>query len=184
MPHTYRENGCLEFDDCILLQNCLTNGTLVCDMSDRVNSSAEAYMVTTTVQPIGAIARSVFIIERAKAQQYGSDNKVRYGDEIRVKSNSYICHKDLYLHSQPISPLAYARFSRNQEVCLHTEANFNTTWRIMPTPGNGYYNDEVKAGVPFFLEHCATQQNLSNDRIPYRNDFGNELEVSAKSAAT
>jgi hypothetical protein len=54
----------------------------------------------------------------------------------------------------------------------------------MPTPGNGYYNEEVIAGVPFFLEHCATQQNLSNDKITYRNDFGNELEVSAKSAAT
>lgn len=67
VPHTYRENGCIEFDDCILLQNCLTKGTLACDMSDRVNSSsAEAYMVTTTVQPIGAIARSVFIIERVK----------------------------------------------------------------------------------------------------------------------
>lgn len=34
------------------------------------------------------------------------------------------------------------------------------------------------------LEHCATTQCLSNDRIPYRNDFGNELEVSCMSAAT
>ena len=153
-------------------------------MSDRVNSSAEAYMVTTTLQPVGAIARSVYIIERAKPSGFATDKKVRYGDEIRIKSNSYICAKDLFLYSQPISPLAFARFSRNQEVCLHTEAGFNTTWRIMPTPGNGYYNEEVIAGVPFFLEHCATQQNLSNDKITYRNDFGNELEVSAKSAAT
>ena len=34
------------------------------------------------------------------------------------------------------------------------------------------------------LEHCATTQLLSNDRIPYRNDFGNEMEVSCMSAAT
>mmetsp|Transcript_27306 Transcript_27306/g.33958 ORF Transcript_27306/g.33958 Transcript_27306/m.33958 type:complete len:88 (+) Transcript_27306:373-636(+) len=34
------------------------------------------------------------------------------------------------------------------------------------------------------IEHCATTQLLSNDRIPYRNDFGNELEVSCMSAAT
>lgn len=65
-----------------------------------------------------------------------------------------------------------------------TEANYNTHWRILPTPGNGYYNEEVKAGVPIILEHCATQQYLSNDTIPYRNDFGNELEVSAKALAT
>lgn len=54
----------------------------------------------------------------------------------------------------------------------------------MPTPGNGYYNDVVKAGVPVILEHCSTQQYLSNDKIPYKNDFGNELEVSAKTLAT
>ena len=34
------------------------------------------------------------------------------------------------------------------------------------------------------LEHCATTQLLSNDRILYRNDFGNEMEVSCMSAAT
>jgi len=34
------------------------------------------------------------------------------------------------------------------------------------------------------FEHCATSQLLSNDQIPYRNDFGNELEVSCMSAAT
>ena len=54
----------------------------------------------------------------------------------------------------------------------------------MPTPGNGYYNDPVRADVPVIFEHCQTQQFLSNDHIPYRNDFGNELEVSAKALAT
>lgn len=34
------------------------------------------------------------------------------------------------------------------------------------------------------MEHCATSQNLSSDRINYRNDFGNEMEVSCMSAAT
>ena len=32
--------------------------------------------------------------------------------------------------------------------------------------------------------HNATNQCLSNDHIKYRNDFGNETEVSAHSAAT
>jgi hypothetical protein len=26
----------------------------------------------------------------------------------------------------------------------------------MPTPGNGFYGEEVKSGVPVVLEHCAT----------------------------
>jgi hypothetical protein len=183
VPHTYRADGTLEYGDSILLKNCLTNGTLVCNMADRVGSSDEAYMVNTRVGEVGAIARSVYIIQRAQRGVL-SDNKVRYGDEIRIKSNTYISGKELYLHSCPVSPLAYARFSRNQEVCLHINPNFNTVWRIMPTPGNGYYNDIVKAGVHVVLEHCGTSQNLSNDKIPYRNDFGDELEVSAKTMAT
>ena len=184
VPHTYREDGTLEYQDSLLLQNCLTDGILVCDMSDRVNGCDEAYMVTSTTQKLGAVARSVYSIERANAKSASMDPKVRYGDEVRIRANTYICGKDLYLHSCPISPLAYARFSRNQEVCLHTQKNYNTVWRILPSPGNGYYNEVVKAGVPVILEHCATVQNLSNDHIPYRNDFGNELEVSCKSHAT
>jgi len=99
-------------------------------------------------------------------------------------SNPHINNKDLFLHSVPITPLAYARFSRNQEVCLHVQPTYNTVWRIMPTPGNGYYNEPVRADVPLIFEHCQTQQYLSNDHITYRNDFGNELEVSAKALAT
>ena len=40
------------------------------------------------------------------------------------------------------------------------------------------------ASDSIMLEHCATTNFLSNDRIPYRNDFGNEMEVSCMSAAT
>lgn len=183
VPHTYREDGTLEYDDYVLLKSCQTDGTLVCNMADRVGSVDEAYMVNTRVGTVGPIARSVYIIQRAKGNNL-DDKKVRYGDEVRIKSNPFIADKDLFLHSCPISPLAYARFSRNQEVSLHSQPNFNTVWRILATPGNGYYNETVKAGVPIVLEHCATSQNLSTDKIPYRNDFGNEYEVSAKSNAT
>jgi hypothetical protein len=30
------------------------------------------------------------------------------------------------------------------------------------------------------VEHCATKEYLSNDEISYSNQFGQELEVSAK----
>ena len=125
-------------------------------MSDRVNSGVEAYMVTTTEKPVGAIARSVYIISRAANAARSIDNKVRYGDEVRIKSNPQIHSVPLYLHSCPISPLAYARFTRYQEVCLSTECNYNTVWRIMPTPGNGFYGEVVNSGVPVVLEHCGT----------------------------
>lgn len=34
------------------------------------------------------------------------------------------------------------------------------------------------------FEHCATSQMLSSDNIVYRNDFGQEFEVSCRGIAT
>ena len=189
MPHTFREDGTLKFGDAVMLKNCLTNGTLVCDMSDRITSNDEAYAVTTREGNVTACARSVVHLVRAQAAgpgQPASDDTIRYGDCVKIGSNGFICNKDLYLSSQPISPLAFARFSRNQEVCLLNGSGYNTVWKIWPaeiarTQGIG---SPVLAAQKIVLEHCATTQLLSNDRIPYRNDFGNEMEVSCMSAAT
>jgi hypothetical protein len=42
----------------------------------------------------------------------------------------------------------------------------------------------VYASDQIIFEHVATNQYLSNDKIAYRNDFGNEMEVSAMNVAT
>jgi hypothetical protein len=85
-----------------------------------------------------------------------------------------------------VSPLAFARFSRNQEVCLLNKVTYSTSWKIWPAVGlrNVKNGQPVIATDSVMFEHCATTQLLSNDRIPYRNDFGNEMEVSCMSAAT
>ena len=103
-----------------------------------------------------------------------------------MQANPYISNKPLYLHSQQVTPLCYARFSRNQEVCLHVKNIYNTVWKIIPAHGDRKerLGQPVSASEPIMLEHAATNQCLSNDRITYRNDFGNELEVSAMSQAT
>jgi hypothetical protein len=170
-----------------MLKNALTSGWLVFDMSDRITAHDEAYAVTTSVKAVGACARSiVYLMPGTASTNASTDDLIRYGQEIRIQSNEHICNKPLYLSSQPISPLAFARFSRNQEVCLHCKSNYNTVWKIWSTSGPR----KAKAGQPVLasdkvvLEHCATTQLLSNDRIAYRNDFGNELEVSCMSAAT
>ena len=170
-----------------MLKNVLTNGWLVFDMSDRITTHDEAYAVTTSDKPVGACARSVVHLMRGSANNTASnDDMIRYGMEVRIQSNQFICNKPLYLNSQPISPLAFARFSRNQEVCLHIKSTYNTIWKIWPISGAR----KDKAGQPVLaadkvvFEHCATSQLLSNERIPYRNDFGNEMEVSCKTAAS
>ena len=180
----------MHWGDSVMLKNIKTSGWLVCDMGDRITSHDEAYAVTTRGQATNACARSVFLLQRGSAApQAGAasqDDTITYGAEVRVVSNEHICNKPLYLSSQPISPLAFARFSRNQEVCLHCKENYNTVWKIWPVEGTR----KAKLGQPVLasdrvqLEHCATTQLLANDNIAYRNDFGNEMEVSAASAAT
>jgi Ca2+-binding EF-hand superfamily protein len=94
--------------------------------------------------------------------------------------------KPLYLQSLPLSPMVYARFSRNQEVSVASKKNHSTVWRIQPT--NGIREDKrgepVNAKDAVILEHVATSQYLSNDEIMYCNAFGKETEVSALNKAT
>ena len=65
-----------------------------------------------------------------------NDDMIRYGCEVRIQSNELICNKPLFLSSQPISPLAFARFSRNQEVSLLNKSTYNTVWKIWPVGAN------------------------------------------------
>jgi hypothetical protein len=124
----------LRYGDAVMLKNCLTNGWLVCDMSDRITSNDEAYAVTTTEKAVGACARSIYHLTRTGAQQ-GADDMIRYGQEICIQTNEHILNKPLWLSSQPISPLAFARFSRNQEVCLLNKSAYSTVWKIWPAQG-------------------------------------------------
>ena len=94
--------------------------------------------------------------------------------------------KPLYLHSVPVTPLAYARFSRNQEVSMCNQKVYNAMWALQPVYGNlkERQGEVVRAGEPVLLVHCATSQYLFTDKIDYRNQFGIEFEVSALCAAT
>lgn len=157
---------------------------MVFDMSDRVTSHDEAYAVTTVDKELGPCARSVVSV--CHANDASSTDVVTYGQEIRIVSNPYICNKPLYLHSEQVSPLAFARFSRNQEVSLHSKKIYNTVWKIQPVgvDRKSKFGQPVLAGEQIMFEHCATSQMLSSDKIVYRNDFGQEFEVSCRGIAT
>lgn len=163
-----------------MLMNKATNGFLVFDTADKITSSDEAYACTTTTRDVGPCGRSVLSIQ--KVNQGEGDDTVRYGEQVRFVTNPYIFHKPLYLHSTQCTPQIFARFSRNQEVCLNIKPIYNTVWRIMPVEGNAspLMGQPVQAQTELNVEHCATKELLSNDKISYGNQFGNEFEVSAK----
>ena len=63
-----------------MLRNSLTSGYLVANSLEKLPSSEESYVCTTSDKVERACARSVFIIEKVKS----GDNLVQYGEEIRL----------------------------------------------------------------------------------------------------
>ncbi len=135
VPQTFSKDGLLRFGDSVLLKNQATNGTLVFDSGDKITSNDEAYGCTTTDKPVGPCARSILKI--VKAEDDGAkDNVLRFGQKVRFESTVYLIGKKLYLHSTQISPLAFARFSRNQEVSMSAKPVYNTVWKIVHSNPN------------------------------------------------
>jgi hypothetical protein len=157
-----------------------TNGTLVMNLSESVAAVDESYAVTTTQEPVGPIARSVFTVQKAYKDR--GDGFVRYGEPVRIVSNSSIHTKPLYLQSAQITPQVFARFSRNQEVCITVKCAFQTVWKFMPLagPASPLMGEPVQSNTELLVEHSGTCELLSNEIIPYTNCFGTEYEVSAK----
>ena len=81
----------------------------------------------------------------------------------------------------------YARFSRNQEVCMHIKKNYNTVWVVEdlnPTTRKENIGKPIPANEPIVIKHAATCHLLASDNVDYRNDFGLEYEVCVHSFAT
>jgi dolichyl-phosphate-mannose--protein O-mannosyl transferase len=142
--------------------------------------SSDAYAVTATNTSIDPTARSVFTIQNVESD----DASIRYGCDVRL--SCVINDKEVYLNSLPITPMTYAKYSRNQEVSLYYKKAYNTVWRIQPSTGSR----QDKQGEPvcchdqIILEHVATANYLSNDHIVYQNSYGRELEVSCMAQST
>ena len=64
---------------------------------------------------------------------------------------------------------------------------YNTVWKLVhadPNYRTSTMGDFIPANQPVIIEHCATSQFLSSDKINYRNDFGMEYEVSVNTYAS
>ncbi|EFJ51617.1 hypothetical protein VOLCADRAFT_87820 [Volvox carteri f. nagariensis] len=63
--------------------------------------------------------------------------------------------------------------------------SYDCAWTVVtPDPGQRAASEgvEVAVGAPILLVHCATQKPLCLEAARYPNDYGIELEVSARSA--
>lgn len=165
-----------------MLQNCHTNATLVSNPHEKMISS-DACAVTATCKNNGPDARSVFILAHANEC---ADKQIRYGQDVRLCTVPELCEREMYLNSLPVTPMTFARYSRNQEVSVYHRKAYNTNWRIQPSCGvrEDRQGEAVKANDAIILEHVATANYLTNDHINYQNIFGGELEVSCMAQAS
>ena len=98
----------------VLVTNKKTQGYMVADVGTRTLAIDEAYMPTITTQHPGPVTRSVFVIKKAeKADVYGSDDIIRYGQKIKIEVNPHLFRKTLWLSSGPLGPNLYSPVSRH-----------------------------------------------------------------------
>ena len=183
---TVSEDGNVRYGDVIMLFNHATSGPVAVNMADPANNMEGAYN-TTTAQSSEPQARTAFTIERAPSGPSlmgHSDDIVRYGDLVHL-----VCHqalssdKVLFLQSELITPTKYSKYSRHQQVVVSEDPDYNTVWRFAafdPQYRVEMEGEPVTQNATVLLMHQNTNQCLGSTKKAYRNLFGVEWEMFAK----
>jgi Ca2+-binding EF-hand superfamily protein len=182
--HSFSSDGRLRFGDKVMLGNQKTRGILACDLSDRIQLNDFGCAVTTSNLISGPVARAVFILGRISESDGFPGDYLHFGQPFALFSHPKLYPQPLYLHSTVVSPFSFAKFSRYQEVCLHSVRGPNTIWIAEHANPKVRFESEgtpVLANSDILIKHNQTGQWLSSDNINYRNDFGLEYEVSCHS---
>eukprot|EP00697_Spironema_sp_BW2_P015840 gnl/Spiro4/6834_TR3540_c0_g1_i1.p1 gnl/Spiro4/6834_TR3540_c0_g1~~gnl/Spiro4/6834_TR3540_c0_g1_i1.p1 ORF type:complete len:284 (+),score=53.30 gnl/Spiro4/6834_TR3540_c0_g1_i1:91-942(+) len=180
-------DGVVHYGDCIMLVNEQSSAYLTFSNSDQVPSEDGSVAVVTTSAQDQPLARNVFQIVRYPEQAGATfpDNIVRYGDKFCLLSHPAYTDRPLFLHSQKLSPSFSSKTQRQQLVGMCQTMNYRCAWTFLYFTPQFRLEAEgqvVQALTPLVISHCATRANLSSGNVPYRNEFGVELEVWAASS--
>lgn len=174
-------DGLLHFGQRVMLFSQQSQGFLSVNPYDGVTKSSEAFMLTTSGRSEPAV-RNVFILDRADGNDGYDDDVVHYGQNVRCVIAPFggKMVNPTFMHSEMVTALAAAKFSRHQEVTAISEPNGETKWQLLYPDVNNRFEMEgepVPAGSPLCLRHVQTGSFLASDEIPYANIFGPENEV-------
>jgi hypothetical protein len=177
---TPTDDGVMRFGGMVMLFNHQSKGFLAANPYDNVEKSHKAYAMTTG--PNGnPCVRNVFELVRADENDGFDDDAVHYGQNFRLRLAPFSrIPADLYMHSELVTALAAAKFSRHQEVSALAAPTGETLWQMLyPDTQTRFEMDgePVPAGSPLCFRHVQTGSFLASDEIPYQNIFGTELEV-------
>mmetsp|Transcript_75681 Transcript_75681/g.131131 ORF Transcript_75681/g.131131 Transcript_75681/m.131131 type:complete len:314 (-) Transcript_75681:175-1116(-) len=173
-------SGALEFGQKIMLFNHQSKGFMAANPYDPVPKAHEAFALTTG--PNGnACVRNVLELVRADENDGFDDNVVHYGQNIRCMMAPFSrILQPTYMHSELVTALAAAKFSRHQEVSALARPTGETLWQVLyPDTATRFEmeGEPVPAGSPVVIRHVQTGSFLASDEIPYTNIFGTEFEV-------
>lgn len=173
-------DGMLHFGQMVMLLNHQSRAFLSANPFDAVHKTTDAYMLTTS--PNGnSCVRNVFELERADEYDGFDDDVIHYGQTFRCRLQPFSqIGEPCYMHSELVTALAAAKFSRHQEVTALAAPTSETLWQLVYPDVNSRFETEgepVAANSPVCIRHVQTGSFLASDEIPYNNIFGTEFEV-------
>jgi len=172
--------GQMRFGHRFMVVNHQSEGFLCANPHDKIHKATDAYVLTCSTNPNPCV-RNTFEIERADEYDGFDDDAIHYGQTFRIKMMPFGgIPQPVYVHSELVTSLAAAKFSRHQEAVVYPEPNGQTLWQALHPDTQIRFEmegQEVKAGEPVVLRHVHTGSFLGSDRIPYHNIFGAESEV-------
>jgi len=173
-------DGALRFGCRVMLFSHQSKGFLAANPYETVTKAHEAFVLTTS--PNGqACVRNVFELVRGKDNDGFDDDVIHYGQDFRLVLMPFSSIKaPTYMHSELVTALAAAKFSRHQEVSVISAPTGETLFQILyPDTATRFEmeGEAVPAGSPLVMRHVQTGSFLASDEIPYQNIFGTEFEV-------
>mmetsp|Transcript_69761 Transcript_69761/g.204178 ORF Transcript_69761/g.204178 Transcript_69761/m.204178 type:complete len:308 (-) Transcript_69761:91-1014(-) len=173
-------DGALRFGHKVMLVNHQSKAFLNANAFEPVQKGHDAWILTTGPNAAPSV-RNVFELERADPNDGFDDDVVHYGQNLRCKLHPFSkMDRPAYMHSELVTALAAAKFSRHQEVTVLSAPTGETLWQILYPDTSERFEMEgepVPAGSPVVLRHVQTGSFLASDEIPYHNLFGLEYEV-------
>lgn len=173
-------DGLLHWGNQIMLFNHQSRAYMCANPFEPATKAHEAWMLNSSPNA-NACVRNVFELERADEYDGFDDDCVHYSQNFRCKLHPFSkIHSPSYMHSELVTSLSAAKFSRHQEVTALAAPTGETLWQILHPDVHQRFETEgepVPAGCPVVIRHVQTGSFLASDEIPYNNMFGLEFEV-------
>jgi len=173
-------DGCLHFSQKVMIVSHQAKGFLAANPHDTVQKQFDAWTLTCGAHGTPC-ARNVFELVRADEKDGYADDCLHYGQNLRIMIAPFSkVGVNAYMHSEMVTALAAAKFSRHQEVTALAAPSGETLWQVLypdTTVRLEMDGEPVPAGAPLVIRHVHTGSFLASDEIPYNNIFGCENEV-------